>query len=64
LFLFHNHRNNPIREIQENNKAVKKRYCEPLFRDICDDEERDLCIRGCIQYVSEAQGGCCDIECD
>ena len=51
----------------DTNVAVKKRYCEPLFRDICDDEERDECVRRCVQYVSPSQGDCCGIssvDCD
>ena len=46
----------------DTNVAVKERYCEPLFRDICDDEERDECVRRCIQYVSPIQGDCCGIS--
>ena len=51
----------------DTNVAVKKRYCEPMFRDICDDEERDECVRRCVQYVSPSQGDCCGIssvDCD
>ena len=51
----------------DTNRAVKERYCEPLFRDICDDEERDECVRRCIQYVSPIQGDCCgisEVDCD
>jgi len=51
----------------DNNVAVKERYCKPLFNDLCDDDERDECVRRCIQYVSPAQGDCCGIsqvDCD
>mmetsp|Transcript_2932 Transcript_2932/g.8530 ORF Transcript_2932/g.8530 Transcript_2932/m.8530 type:complete len:222 (+) Transcript_2932:238-903(+) len=51
----------------DNNVAVKERYCKPLFRDICDDNERDECVRRCVQYVSPAQGDCCgigEVDCD
>ena len=53
--------------IFDSNVAVKERYCEPLFRYICDDEERDECVRRCIQYVSPTQGDCCgisEVDCD
>mmetsp|Transcript_19618 Transcript_19618/g.42745 ORF Transcript_19618/g.42745 Transcript_19618/m.42745 type:complete len:223 (-) Transcript_19618:250-918(-) len=48
----------------EKNPAVKELYCEPMFRDMCDSEEREVCTRTCIQYVSQANGDCCGMECE
>lgn len=45
------------------NPAVKLNYCEPLFAVIADATTQAKCVRACINYVSQDEGGCCDIAC-
>lgn len=46
-----------------NEKAVRMKYCESLFRDICDGSRKIQCIEFCVEYVAKAKSGCCDYEC-
>jgi hypothetical protein len=45
-----------------NNPAVKNNWCIPIFGVIKDVGRRNDCIKFCTNYVSDARGGCCDID--
>lgn len=47
----------------ELNPAVKEHYCGPLMDGLVGDRFEE-CRLYCINYVSNARGGCCEIECD
>jgi hypothetical protein len=46
-----------------NNRAVKTNWCIPLFGSIEDVDRSADCIKFCTNFVSEARGGCCNIDC-
>jgi hypothetical protein len=45
------------------NPAAKEWWCMPLYGVIEDVDRRNDCIKYCTNYVSEARGGCCNIDC-
>jgi uncharacterized surface protein with fasciclin (FAS1) repeats len=45
------------------NPAAKEWWCTPLYGVIEDVDRRNDCIKYCTNYVSEARGGCCNIDC-
>ncbi|CAB9499728.1 expressed unknown protein [Seminavis robusta] len=45
------------------NPSVRVNFCSPIFSLLTEEQGRSQCTRMCINYVSEARGGCCDIAC-
>jgi len=49
------------------NPAVRKYYCEPLLEPLLSDNTPtawyDDCLLYCTNFVSNARGGCCELEC-